>query len=607
MYKTLKQILHITFFSVLFFFSTFPLWADDIFTTGLDLYNVTPYQVAIKWKSNYSNGTFSIYRSPKKIEKFEDLTNSLQIWKETVYGKPKGSLFYFPLVVDEPQESGNYFYAVIPAEKPPTDTSLTPNINTSLWPTTVDRSQIPVQPVISNVITNVNTPTNTNTVITQEKKTNQATNQVVKVEPVKVETNIAPVVQTNRVITNQVDIVIHSPVETNNIVETRIVTITNKIMIPRTNQTKTIQPVILEDLSIVKMDIIRNPNSFLLLWQVNRMDDEDMQFLLYKDSHPINSVKGRKPFKIIENELFYEDYDLKLGKNYYYAVVLSQNPRITKGLNMNRQGLTYGKNIQDITLVQEVYYEKIKLDSLKTNQMVIKENKTNSSSSVTKQSQEQKVVKKETPVKINQKQREKDQDQWIELQGTEKPGYLVLNKGLNGKKTEKKTENIPQNLSDIKTEKKVVTNYITLTNRVEKLIIVKKTNELTVKQEQRKITTNITSPEITKASKKMKVEEEWFVAPEPEKKQNMPVKKSKNDTAVVEAAAGYFKKEQYKKVLDILKNQDGPAALELKGKAAYYLEEYRMALVYFKKLEAAKPQTSELWIKLTMNRWGEKQ
>lgn len=606
MYKILKQILHIFLFTVLCL--TVRGFADQksYFATSLDVYNITPYQLGIKWKSDASNADFSVYRSLQKISSPSDLRSASLIWKNTVNGTLNGSLYAYPPVIDEPSQAGEYYYAVLPTRTKYTEEDFRANINTSLWGVQADPETKP-QTNIVNPDTNVVLPDTNQTIV----EGNQGTNTSIVIIPQTTLTNLVSITPTNRIVTNKVDVLVRNQTLTNTLVKNLVIVRTNTVIIPATNTTpEFIMEIPEEEVRIVSLKMRRTEGALMVQWKLNRLPEQDITFLLYRDNRPVTTIKGKKPFQVIENALFYEDYALQLGRQYYYAVVLAEDPRISRDINMNSRpvGLLAYKD-QEIPVQQEIFYEKRKLDSFKMEKPV----QTNQITPQPETSPE-KVVKKESTVKINPSQRAKEKDSWEDLQGSERPVSLDLAKGLSGKK-EKNIQDTARPVPDNTTPQRVQTNTITLTNIVEVRVKTEPDRNLqpaTVNPD----TNTIKVSEVTESRQKPQPvqlvvkEEQWLLkkpVADPQPGIQTPPGERATDKKTLQTAGDYFKKEQYRKVLELLAGKQDAPALELKGKASYYLEDYPEALQYFQQLQRVRPQTSELWIKLTMNRWGEKQ
>ncbi len=603
--------MHISFFIVLNLLLSLRMWSEDIYTTGLDVKNISPYQIQIKWKANTENSSFSIYRSLQEISKPEDLEKATNIWKNKVTGSQSGSLYQFPAIIDEPPLSGDYYYAVLPDSAKYQSSDFKPTINLTLWPTSVDRTKMPI------IKTNI-APTNNIT-----KNTNSESNNTVQIIRPKVITNTVSINQTNRNVTNIVTVKVKNdikPVSTNTVV----VTLTNVTVIKKTNaivQADTTQSEELLPLSIKNLQIRQKSNSFFLIWKLNRGAEEDIQFLLFRDSNPIYSIKGLKPYKIIDNEFFYEDFSLELGKQYYYAVILSNDPVIRKGKNMLTTPVSFGNPDIEIKIEQEIQYEKITLSGLKTNVNVPAPQKKET---VPAKTSRQIVNKTLTDNGDVDKRDALEKDSWNDLQGEEKPSYLLLNKGLSGKKEIKTEKKQPEPLNEvIKKEpvtevvkEKILTKEILVTNYVEIFKPVYMTNitEIKTNQEKRivkepvpekKTETRIVQPEkhdTIDEKKEYEIVSERFVSDN-----NNAQKNGVSDPALMRKAQAYFNNKDYKNAVLSLSGDNGWEALLIKGKSHYFLGEYSQALKNFKRLKSVKPQTADLWIKMTMNRWGENQ
>lgn len=111
----------------------------------------------------------------------------------------------------------------------------------------------------------------------------------------------------------------------------------------------------------VKDIFVKNlTNKVIICWNTD-YDLDDYIFKIYRTHVLITNLSqfvNLKPYKVLTNEFYFEDDDIKKGKYYYYTIILENYIEINAGINMN---------------LQPVYNKEIKDDDIKIDKMYIKE------------------------------------------------------------------------------------------------------------------------------------------------------------------------------------------------------------------------------------------
>lgn len=390
-------------FLLIFLLLPCALFAESIYTCGLDTKVLQTNKVRLQWSANTLNGKFLIYRSDTgPIKSLSALSNAKLISILDIKGEQDQELFRFPPYYDKVDKSGDYYYLVLPEVTPITLDDLLIGINLTIFPVTVDIPLI---------------PTNTNIVKPPEPKIEITAISLLLYNTNKVKLDwLSSVKKQQFVIYRNNTQPISSPGILNYskviaMLETEGGQFQNNYKMPSyfdrldepgeyyyavlpkkdkyeaadfvKNDNYTIAPVIIKKpepvkqpekaTNIVKMPEVtefyiqkvnakKSAGMVFLYWELNFLGSQDFVFNIYRSAAPIKSwsqVNGTIPYAQLENEFHYEDYNLKFSAPYYYAVVLQGKNDIIPGKNATVNPLIYDGAEIEVPVITEVVTDKV--------------------------------------------------------------------------------------------------------------------------------------------------------------------------------------------------------------------------------------------------------
>jgi TolA-binding protein len=657
------------------------LFAENIYTSGLDTKVLQTNKVRLQWSANIPKGNFLIYRSETgPIKSLSALSNSKLISMVEITGEQDQDLYRFPPYYDKVDKSGDYYYLILPELKQVTLDDLIIGINLTIFPVTVviPTNALTVKPPepkveisgISMLVYNTNRvkldwlcsvkkqqfviyrnniqPVSSPGILNYSKviavleaeggqvknnykmpsyfdRIDEPGDYYYAVLPKKDKYETADFKKSENY--NSVPVVIIKPEP----VKQPEKKVTNIIIAPQVS-----------DFYIQKINAKKSDSMILLFWELNFIGSQDFMFNLYRSTTPIKNwgqVSGTVPYAQLENEFHFEDYNLKFGAPYYYAVVLQGKNEIVPGKNATVNPLIY--------------------DGAEINVPVIKEVVTTN------------VIKLPVPDKTPLVQPLKNNTVTIDVKTPEKPVKPVIEKKTNMLKIKpavktNKVEKIEQDLlsqeldAEMENENIEIVQPLTKTNKnkpklnhpdewvtvvdPDKPSVQKKTNVLLITtnlivHEEYDDDTNYIIPPQPEKTNSIKIipdkkKPEYFIVteefvPAVKTQKKTPITEWANDDFITEVkkpakapptvsvdyfglGIKYYKKNNYniaieylKKALESADSSNKSVVLFYLGKSYYEMSNYKQALNYFAKLRQYDKKLGDVWMSLTLQRMGE--
>lgn len=101
-----------------------------------------------------------------------------------------------------------------------------------------------------------------------------------------------------------------------------------------------------------------NTASIQLFWDLDSVESlKSHQFYLYRTDYKITNryeLTNLTPLKELENDFYYEDFDINYGTPYYYTIIVGTNTTLQPGTNQNNEPVFLGLTNYALPLQKEV-------------------------------------------------------------------------------------------------------------------------------------------------------------------------------------------------------------------------------------------------------------